>query len=104
MTTPDRCGAPTAGGPCQLPPHPRGYHDPAPPLLRVPRNKNGHYQVSITQFRTYGAVDLMGDNPENVRGAQLEAPCDLTAMLRDFNPKLTSLADGLRKTVAALPR
>jgi NADH dehydrogenase len=40
---------------------------------------------------------------ENVRGAQLEARCDLTAMCRDFNPRLTGLDEGLRKTVAAMP-
>ena len=38
---------------------------------------------------------------ENVHGALLEAPCDLSALLHDFRPLLTPLADGLRRTLAA---
>jgi len=38
---------------------------------------------------------------ENVHGALLEAPCDLSALLHDFRPILTPLADGLRRTLAA---
>jgi len=38
---------------------------------------------------------------ENVHGALLEAPCDLSALLHDFRPILTPLSDGLRRTLAA---
>jgi NADH dehydrogenase len=38
---------------------------------------------------------------DNVHGATLEAPCDLRALLRDFRPRLTPLAEGLRRTLAA---
>jgi NADH dehydrogenase len=37
---------------------------------------------------------------ENVRGATLEAPCDLQALTRDLHPDLTPLKAGLRKTFA----
>jgi NADH dehydrogenase len=37
---------------------------------------------------------------ENVRGASVEAPCDLTALLRDLAPNLTPLERGLRATFA----
>jgi NADH dehydrogenase len=33
---------------------------------------------------------------ENVYGSLLEAPCDLRALLRDYHPTLTPLAEGLR--------
>jgi hypothetical protein len=66
MTT--TCGEPCPGGTCALPPHRRGYHDPAPPTLIVPRNSQGYPQVSISQYRRYGAVDLLGTNAEEVRG------------------------------------
>lgn len=63
------CGSMTPTGPCVLPAHSRGFHDAAPPTLRVPRNTDGHYQVSTTQLRRYGAVDLLGpDATETVRG------------------------------------
>lgn len=65
------CGAETPGGPCVLRPHSRGYHDPAPPTLIVPRNAAGHPQVSISQLRRYGAVDLASgaeDATETIRG------------------------------------
>jgi hypothetical protein len=65
------CGAVTPAGPCALPTHSRGYHDPDPPKLRVPRNAAGHPQVSISQLRRYGAVDLATggeDATESVRG------------------------------------
>jgi CRISPR/Cas system-associated exonuclease Cas4 (RecB family) len=65
------CGAETPSGPCVLPRHSRGYHDPAPPTLIVPRNAAGHPQVSISQLRRYGAVDLASgaeDATEIVRG------------------------------------
>ncbi len=35
---------------------------------------------------------------DNVHGATLEAPCDLRALLRDYRPRLTPLAEGLRAT------
>ena len=35
---------------------------------------------------------------DNVHGATLEAPCDLRALLRDYRPRLTPLAEGLRRT------
>ena len=37
---------------------------------------------------------------ENVHGALVEAPCDLTALLHDYRPRLTPLADGLARTLA----
>jgi len=46
---------------------------------------------------------LLDDPPltrENVRGATLEAPCDLQALLRDLHPRLTPLDAGLRETFA----
>lgn len=62
------CGVATPDGPCALPEHKRGWHDPNPPVLRVPRDNAGHHQVSITQYRRYGAVDLMGTDAEDIRG------------------------------------
>jgi nucleoside-diphosphate-sugar epimerase len=41
---------------------------------------------------------------ENVYGSTLEAPCDLRALLRDYRPRLTPLAEGLRQTLAAAGR
>jgi NADH dehydrogenase len=38
---------------------------------------------------------------ENVHGAKVEAPCDLTALVRDFKPALTPLGAGLRQTLVA---
>jgi NADH dehydrogenase len=38
---------------------------------------------------------------DNVHGATLEAPCDLHPLLHDFPIRLTPLAEGLRRTVAA---
>lgn len=70
MTT-QLCGAGTPGGPCKLAPHKRGYHDPDPPVLRVPRDDEGRPRVSISQLRRYGAVDLATggeDHTEIVRG------------------------------------
>jgi len=46
---------------------------------------------------------LLHDPPlttENVRGATLEAPCDLAALVRDLHPHLTPLHAGLRQTLA----
>lgn len=63
-----RCGADTPDGPCALPVHRRGWHDSHPPVIRVPRNREGHVQVSISQLRRYGAVDLLGEDSEGVRG------------------------------------
>jgi NADH dehydrogenase len=37
---------------------------------------------------------------ENVRGATVEAPCDLRALMRDLHPDLTPLREGLRETFA----
>jgi nucleoside-diphosphate-sugar epimerase len=37
---------------------------------------------------------------ENVYGALLEAPCDLSALLHDFRPALTPLPVGLRRALA----
>jgi NADH dehydrogenase len=37
---------------------------------------------------------------ENVRGASVEAPCDLTALKQDLEPTLTPLEEGLRATFA----
>ncbi len=36
---------------------------------------------------------------ENVYGSTLEAPCDLRALVRDYRPRLTPLAEGLRRTL-----
>jgi NADH dehydrogenase len=36
---------------------------------------------------------------ENVYGSLLEAPCDLRALLHDYRPALTPLAEGLRRTL-----
>lgn len=38
---------------------------------------------------------------ENVRGATVEAPCELGPLLRDLRPSLTPLAVGLRETLAS---
>jgi len=40
---------------------------------------------------------------ENVYGSLLEAPCDLRALIRDYHPGLTPLADGLRRALAEAP-
>jgi PD-(D/E)XK nuclease superfamily len=64
----DLCGADTPDGPCALPVHRRGWHDANPPRVVVPRNRDGHVQVSISQLRRYGAVDLLGEDSEGVRG------------------------------------
>jgi NADH dehydrogenase len=40
---------------------------------------------------------------ENVYGSLLEAPCDLRALMRDYHPGLTPLADGLRRALAEVP-
>lgn len=37
---------------------------------------------------------------ENVHGALVEAPCDLSALDRDLRPAITPLAEGLRQTLA----
>lgn len=71
MTALELCGADTGTGPCALPKHSRGFHDAAPPTLTVPRNAAGQPQVSISQLRRYGAVDLASggeDVTETVRG------------------------------------
>lgn len=65
------CGADTPTGPCALPAHRRGWHDSNPPVIRVPQDDAGRPQVSITQLRRYGAVDLATggeDVAEAVRG------------------------------------
>lgn len=66
--TDDLCGQPTSDGPCGLPPHRRGFHDANPPHITVPRNSDGHFQFSISQFRRYGVTDLTLDSDETVRG------------------------------------
>lgn len=63
-----RCGADTPDGPCALPAHRRGWHDHDPPKVQVPRNAAGHVQVSISQLRRYGAVDLLDAGAEAIRG------------------------------------
>lgn len=63
-----RCGADTPDGPCALPPHRRGWHDADPPVIRVPRNRDGHVQVSISQIRRYGAAFEVDDLHEDVHG------------------------------------
>lgn len=69
MSSPSElCGAETPDGPCALPPHRRGWHDANPPTVQVPRNAAGHVQVSISQLRRYGAVDLIGEDAEGIRG------------------------------------
>lgn len=65
------CMVDTGKGPCRRPVHKRGYHDPNPPTLRVPRDGQGRVRVSISQLRRYGAVDLATggeDHTETVRG------------------------------------
>jgi hypothetical protein len=37
---------------------------------------------------------------ENVHGSLVEAPCDLSALMRDYRPRLTTLASGLKRTLA----
>jgi NADH dehydrogenase len=37
---------------------------------------------------------------ENVHGSLVEAPCDLSALMRDYRPRLTPLAAGLKRTLA----
>jgi hypothetical protein len=64
----DTCGADTPDGPCGLAPHRRGWHDANPPKVQVPRSRDGHIQVSISQLRRYGAVDLLGEDAEGIRG------------------------------------
>jgi hypothetical protein len=39
---------------------------------------------------------------ENVRGATVQAPCDLGPLLRDLRPTLTPLEVGLREALAEL--
>lgn len=69
MTELGRCGVETPDGPCSLAPHRRGWHDANPPRIQVPRNRDGHVQVSISQLRAYGAVDLVDDHAaERIRG------------------------------------
>lgn len=67
----DVCGAETSGGLCARPSHSRGWHDPKPPTLTVPRDAEGRPRVSVSQFRRYGAVDLASggeEGAETVRG------------------------------------
>lgn len=67
--TEDRCGADTPSGPCVLPVHRRGWHDSNPPKVRVPRNRDGLVQVSISQLRRYGAVGLLDhQHAEKING------------------------------------
>jgi NADH dehydrogenase len=49
---------------------------------------------------------ILADPPlttENVRGATVQAPCDLGPLLRDFRPSLTPLAVGLREALGDPP-
>lgn len=65
----EQCGAETPDGPCVLPAHRRGWHDSNPPKVRVPRNRDGLVQVSISQLRRYGAVGLLdNDHAEQING------------------------------------
>ena len=63
-----------------------------------------HLPLSLS-FALAWALERALSNPpltvENVHGARVEAPCDLSALLRDFRPSLTPLRAGLRETLEA---
>jgi NADH dehydrogenase len=62
-----------------------------------------HLPIGLSFAIAWALERLLPQPPlttENVHGARVEAPCDLTALLRDFSPRLTPLGEGLRRTLA----
>lgn len=70
-------------------------------LGKAPRRV--HLPLGIS-FAIAAVLERVLANPplttENVRGASVQAPCDLAALLRDLAPTLTPLEAGLRATFA----
>ena len=68
-----------------------------------PFGRRVHLPLRLS-FALAAIMERVLDNPpltrENVRGATLEAPCDLQALMRDLHPQLTPLSSGLRETFA----
>jgi NADH dehydrogenase len=65
-----------------------------------------HLPVRISFVLAWILERLLPSPPltvENVYGSMLEAPCDLRALMRDYHPGLTPLADGLRRALAEVP-
>jgi NADH dehydrogenase len=69
------------------------------------RPRRVHLPLGVS-FVLAAALERVLANPplttENVRGATVEAPCDLEPLLRDLRPTLTPLEVGLREAVAPL--
>jgi len=68
------------------------------------RCRRVHLPISASFVLAWLLERVLANPPltvENVHGALLEAPCDLSALLHDFRPMLTPLADGLRRTLKA---
>jgi NADH dehydrogenase len=62
-----------------------------------------HLPISLSLALAVCMERVLANPPltvENVRGAMVEAPCDLEALVRDFRPTLTPLEVGLRETFA----
>lgn len=62
-----------------------------------------HLPIPISFAIAWTLERLLSNPPltvENVHGARLTAPCDLTALLRDFRPRLTPLSEGLPQALA----
>jgi NADH dehydrogenase len=62
-----------------------------------------HLPLGVS-FALAAVLERLLANPplttENVRGATVEAPCDLGPLLRDLRPRLTPLDVGLRETLS----
>jgi NADH dehydrogenase len=61
-----------------------------------------HLPIPLSFAIAWTLERLLSNPPltvENVHGARLEAPCDLTALVRDFKPRLTPLSEGLRQAL-----
>jgi NADH dehydrogenase len=69
------------------------------------RPRRVHLPLGVS-FVLAAVLERMLANPplttENVRGATVEAPCDLEPLLRDLRPTLTPLEVGLREAVVPL--
>jgi NADH dehydrogenase len=67
------------------------------------RPRRVHLPLSVSFGLAAVLERLLADPPlttENVRGAAVEAPCDLGPLLRDLRPSLTPLAVGLRESLS----
>ncbi len=67
------------------------------------RCRRVHLPIPVSFVLAWTLERLLPSPPltvENVYGSLLEAPCDLRALLHDYHPQLTPLAEGLRRTLA----